>query len=84
MLSRDRQTVHSPTHAYTHTLPHTQFRCVGRSLDHHLTIVGFTAEAWIAKSSWGTQWGEGGYIRLARGQNMCGLADWALVPIVAG
>lgn len=56
--------------------------CTGRSLDHHLTIVGFTPDAWIAKAALGVAWGEGGYIRLARNKNMCGLAEWAVVPIV--
>lgn len=57
--------------------------CTGRSLDHHLMVVGFTEEAWICKNSLGREWGEeGGYVRLARGKNMCGLANWAVVPIV--
>jgi cathepsin L len=56
--------------------------CTGRSLDHHLVVVGFTPDAWIAKAALGAAWGEGGYIRLARGQNMCGLAEWAVVPVV--
>ena len=57
--------------------------CTGRSLDHHLVVVGFTEDAWICKNSLGREWGEeGGYVRLARGKNMCGLANWAVVPIV--
>lgn len=57
--------------------------CTGRSLDHHLAIVGYTEDAWIAKAALGPAWGEeGGFIRLARGKNMCGLAEWAVVPVV--
>jgi hypothetical protein len=44
--------------------------------------VGYTADAWIAKAALGVAWGEEGYIRLARGMNMCGVAEWAVVPIV--
>lgn len=74
---------------YEHTHPQPQsggiydsIECTGRSLDYHLTIVGFTQDAWIAKASLGAAWGEQGYIRLARNKNMCGVAEWAAVPIV--
>lgn len=33
--------------------------------------------------SWGTSWGEGGYMRMVRdGSNTCGIASYALFPIV--
>ena len=41
-------------------------------LTHMVLLVGYTADAWILKNSWGTKWGErGGYFRLARGSNVC-------------
>lgn len=46
-------------------------------MNHAILLVGYTAEAWIVKNSWGPAWGESGYIRLARG-NTCGLANYAL------
>jgi len=47
--------------------------CTGHSLDHGVLAVGYTADYWIVKNSWGSSWGESGYIRLAYGSNQCGL-----------
>lgn len=45
-------------------------------IDHAVTIVGYTKDAWIVKNSWGTEWGEDGYIYLERGHNTCGVAEY--------
>jgi len=46
-------------------------------LDHCIAVVGYGSEGgvdyWLIKNSWGTNWGENGYIRLQRGVNMCGI-----------
>jgi len=51
--------------------------CVGSQLDHGVLIIGydttFSTPYWIVKNSWGTMWGENGYIRLAYGSNQCNL-----------
>jgi len=49
--------------------------CGGRSLDHGVALVGFGDGFWIVKNSWGTVWGEQGYIRLRQGVNCDGLAE---------
>ncbi|EAR95695.1 papain family cysteine protease (macronuclear) [Tetrahymena thermophila SB210] len=57
------------------------FSNCGTSLDHGVLLVGYENNAWIVKNSWGTTWGEKGYIRLASG-NTCGLANNASYPNV--
>jgi len=48
-------------------------RC-GKNLDHAILAVGYTDQYWIVKNSWSTKWGAQGYIYLARGKNICGVA----------
>jgi C1A family cysteine protease len=49
------------------------------SLNHGVTLVGISGENWVVKNSWGTTWGEKGFIRLAKG-NTCGIANAASYP----
>ncbi len=55
--------------------------------DHGVILVGFGSEGgldyWIVRNSWGEDWGENGYLRLARGHNACGVANSAIYPIVS-
>jgi len=55
----------------------------GTELDHGVAVVGYgvgedETEYWLVKNSWGTQWGEEGYIRMQRGvdasEGLCGIA----------
>jgi len=56
----------------------------GQALDHAVLVVGYSTEGmqdyWKVKNTWSTTWGEEGYIRIARGKNMCGIADYAVYP----
>ncbi|XP_050513033.1 procathepsin L-like [Diabrotica virgifera virgifera] len=45
----------------------------GNALNHGVLAVGYTKDAFVVKNSWGTSWGEQGYIRVARGSNLCGI-----------
>lgn len=47
-------------------------------IDHAVTIVGYTEDAWIIKNSWGPKWGVNGYLYLERGKNACGVAEYAV------
>ncbi|EAR84061.1 papain family cysteine protease (macronuclear) [Tetrahymena thermophila SB210] len=54
--------------------------CNNTTHNHAVLLVGFQNDAWIVKNSWGTTWGENGYIRLKNG-NTCGLANVPYYPI---
>jgi KDEL-tailed cysteine endopeptidase len=44
-----------------------------RDLNHAVTIEGYNKDVWIVRNSWGTDWGEMGYFRIAMGKNECGI-----------
>merc|ERR1712098_496006 len=45
--------------------------CGSQSEGHCLGVVGFTDDYWIIRNSWGSSWGESGYMRFKRGVNLC-------------
>jgi hypothetical protein len=55
------------------------------TINHALLIIGFGTDNgqdyWLVQNSWGTGWGQGGFAKIARGSNTCGIASCATYPM---
>ncbi len=53
-----------------------------KDLHHAMLVVGYGPGYYVVKNSFGEDWGERGYLRVARnGQNICGIATRAAYPL---
>lgn len=60
------------------------FDC-GTNLDHAVNIEGMGTEDgkdyWLVRNSWSADWGDKGYIKMARGKNLCGIKESVVYPV---
>jgi len=52
----------------------------GTRINHAILAVGYNAQYYMVKNSWGTSWGASGYIYMARNKNLCAVGTnlaWA-------
>jgi cathepsin X len=49
----------------------------GANIDHGISVVGYGVENgtkyWLIRNSWGSMWGEHGFVKLVRGVNNLGI-----------
>ncbi|ETW06588.1 hypothetical protein H310_02806 [Aphanomyces invadans] len=61
-------------------------QCPGSPSDHAVIAVGYDGTTYKIRNSWGTSWGEAGYIRLKRGVKglgMCNVAEVVSFPQIS-
>ncbi|KAG5895713.1 hypothetical protein JTB14_021405 [Gonioctena quinquepunctata] len=52
------------------------------NINHGVLAVGYGNGYWKVKNSWGGSWGEGGYFRISKGSNKCGIALDSSYPLL--
>lgn len=64
----------------------------GIKVDHAVVLVGYdtsddNTDFWLVKNSWGSFWGEKGYIKILRNINsrygQCGIARYMTYPVIS-
>ncbi|XP_036443812.1 cathepsin L1-like [Colossoma macropomum] len=62
--------------------------CSSTELNHAVLVVGYGTDSskqdyWLVKNSYGVEWGQGGYFKIARNKNnQCGIGLYAVYPEV--
>ncbi len=58
------------------------------NVNHAVIVVGYGTDSvfgdyWIVRNSWGSAWGEKGYVRMARNlANRCYISSLSIYPVV--
>jgi cathepsin S len=55
--------------------------CSGEGVNHGVLVTGVAIDHWKIKNSWGIEWGDQGYIKLARG-NTCSICEYPYYPVL--
>ena len=56
--------------------------CTSQNINHAILVVGYGTDSatgldyWLIKNSWGTGWGNNGFIQIKRGNNQCGIGNF--------
>lgn len=58
-----------------------------KTANHAVLVVGYDSDSdgdyWIMKNSWGSSWGEDGYLRMRRlPRNKCGISNSVIIPVL--
>merc|ERR1712099_56349 len=56
--------------------------CSGRP-NHAVTAVGYTSKFVLVKNSWGSSWGDNGFVKFTRGYSNCGLFGYSSYPTLS-
>merc|ERR1711988_330577 len=56
----------------------------GTNLDHGVLAVGYDSNSFKVKNSWGTSWGNSGYVQISQSGNTCGIHSDASYLTVSG
>ncbi|RNA25732.1 cathepsin L1-like [Brachionus plicatilis] len=66
-----------------------RLECSINDINHAVTVVGYgtdkttNTDYWLIKNTWGSDWGESGYVRMLRTKdNLCGIYKYMFVPVI--